>query len=94
MYSTARRLSAVCFILSMFGILGLIMVFLFFISLGLAFYWVFALTMFMVAITLTGLLLTVAIRSHIQDMELEFESDIIRSKKLSERIAELERRLK
>lgn len=94
MYSVARILSALCFILAIASILGLIMVFLFFLHLGLAFHWVFALMLFMVCITLIGLLLTIGIRNLLQDMELEFESNITRIKKLSDRISDLERRLK
>ena len=94
MYSTARILSALCIILSVISIVGLIMVCLYFLYLGLEFHWFFALMMFLIAITAICLFLTVAMRNMLQDMEMDYDSNARQIKKLSERIADLEKIMK
>lgn len=94
MFSTARKLGALSFILAVINIAGLVMVTLYFISQGLAFHWLFAWLMYLISITVIGVLLTVAIRTFVQDSELESNSNVLQLKKLKERIDELERNLK
>jgi len=94
MFSTARKLSALSFILAVVNIVGLVMVTMYFIGQGLAFHWMFAWLMYLVSITVIGLLLTVSIRSFVQDSELESNSNAMQMKKMKERIEELERKLK
>ncbi len=94
MFSTARKLGALCFILAVANILGLIMVTIYFIDQGLGFGWMFAWMMYLITITVIGLLLTISIRSFVQDAELESNSTSIQIKNLKERITDLERIVK
>jgi len=94
MYSTARKLSALSFILSVVSIVGLIMVCMYFSFLRIEFQWFFALMMFLIAITAMCLFLTISIRNMLQDMEMDYESNSRQLKKLSDRIAELEKVMK
>ena len=94
MFSTARKLSALSFILAVVNIVGLVMVAMYFIGQGMEFHWMFAWMMYLISITVIGLLLTVSIRSFVQDSELESNSNALQIKKLKERIDELERKLK
>jgi len=94
MYSTARKLAALSLILSVVSIVGLLMVCIYFVFLELEFHWFFSLLMFLIPITAICLLLTVSIRNMVQDMELDYESNIGQIKKLSDRLADLEMRLK
>ena len=94
MYSTARKLTALSLILSVVSIVGLIMVWMYFTFLGLEFHWLFALMMFLVAITGICLFLTISIRNLLQDLEMDYDSNARQLKKLSDRIAELEKILK
>ena len=94
MYSTARRLSALCFILSVVSIVGLVMVCMYFVFLHLEFQWFFALMMFLIATTAINLFLTISMRSMVQDMEFDYDSNARQIKKLSDRITDLEKILK
>ena len=94
MFSTARKLSALSFILAVINIVGLAMVTMYFIGQGMEFHWFFAWLMYLVSISVIGVLLTVGIRSFVQDSELESNSTALQIKKLKERIEDLERKLK
>ena len=94
MYSTARKLAGLSLILSVASIVGLVMVCMYFSFLRLEFHWFFALMMFLIAITGIGLFLTISIRSMLQDMEMDYDSNARQLKKLSDRITELEKLLK
>ena len=90
MFSTARKLGVTCCILTAINIAGLVMVALLVFGQGLPFSWIFALLMYLISVTVIGLLLTLGIRSIVQDSELESESTAIQIKKLRERIEVLE----
>ena len=90
MFSTARKLGALCFILAVANIVGLIMVTMYFIGQGLGFSWMFAWLMYLITVTVMALLLTISVRSFVQDAELESSSTSIQIKNLKDRIAELE----
>ncbi len=97
MFSTPRKLSAISFMFMVANVIALIMVSLFFVQLKPAdmdFHWKFAWIMFLICNTAIGLLLTIALRSFVQDSELEANSTTIHMKKLSSRIEELEKKLK
>ena len=94
MYSTARKLAGLSMILSVVSIVGLIMVWMYFTFLKLEFHWFFALMMFLIPITGICLFLTISIRSMLQDMEMDYDSNARQLKKLSDRITELEKILK
>ncbi len=94
MYSSARKLSILCFILSVANILGLIMVALVLIGYGLPFHELFTFLLYTITISITALLLTVAIRSTLQDMDMEYENQARQIQKLNERIEELEIKVK
>jgi len=94
MYSTARKLAGLCLILSVASIVGLVMVTMYFVYLNLEFHWFFALMMFLIAITAICLLVTIALRNLLQDLEMDYDSNSRQLKKLSDRIAELEKILK
>ena len=94
MYSTARKLAGLCLILSVASIVGLVMVTMYFVYLNLDFHWFFALMMFLIAITAICLLVTIALRSMLQDIEMDYDSNARQLKKLSDRITELEKILK
>ena len=93
MYSTARKLAGLSLIFSVVSIVALVMVCMYFSFLRIEFQWFFALMMFLIAISGIGLFLTIALRSMLQDMEFEYDSNARQLKKLSDRIAELEKRL-
>ena len=94
MYSTARKLAGLSLILSVVSIVGLVMVCMFFTFLNLEFQWFFTLMMFLISITGICLFLTISIRNMLQDMEFDYDSNASQLKKLSERITDLEKRLK
>lgn len=94
MFSTARKLGVTCCILAAINIAGLAMVTLLLIGQGLPFSWIFAILMYLISITVIGLLLTLGIRSIVQDLELESESTALQIKKLKERMDELEHKQK
>ena len=94
MYSTARKLAGLSLIFSVVSIIGLVMVCMYFSFLRLEFQWFFALMMFLISITGIGLFLTISIRNMLQDMEFNYDSNASQLKKLSDRIADLEKRLK
>lgn len=94
MFSTARKLGVTCCILAAINIAGLAMVTLLIVGQGLPFSWIFALLMYLISITVIGLLLTLGMRSIVQDSELETEGYAVQIKKLKERIDELEHKLK
>ena len=94
MYSTARKLAGLSLILSVVSIVGLVMVCMYFSFLKLEFQWFFALMMFLISITGICLFVTISIRSMLQDMEFDYDSNASQLKKLSDRIADLEKRLK
>ena len=93
MYSTARKLTAICFILSVISIVGLILICLLFKNWPLEFSEVFSLATFIISITGINLFLTIAIRSTLQDMQLDFESNVAQTRKLNERIEKLNERI-
>ena len=94
MYSTARRLSVFCFIFAVINIVGLIMLGLLAMgNTGIPFYILFTAAMYIITTTLILLLSTLAIRSFVQDAEIDAESSAIQVKKLTDRIAELEKKL-
>ena len=94
MFSTARKLSALSFILVVANIVGLIMVAMYFVSLRMDFHWMFACLMYLITTTVIGLCLTISIRTFVQDSELESSSNATQIRKLKERIEELERHVK
>lgn len=94
MFSSARKLGVVCCILAAFNILGLIMVTMLIIGAGLNFTWIFTILLYAITLTIIGLLLTFAIRGLAQDSELEAASTAAQIRKLTERIHELESKLK
>ena len=94
MFSTPRKLAALSFILAVINIVGLVMVTMYFIGQNMAFHWMFAWLMYLISITVIGVLLTVSIRSFVQDSELESSSTSLQIKKLKERIEELEKIVK
>ena len=94
MFSSARKLAAFSFILAVVNIVGLIMVTMYFVGQRMPFHWMFAWLMYLISITVIGLLLTVSIRSFLQDSELESTSTSMQIKKLKERIEELEKVVK
>jgi len=90
MFSTARKLGVTCCILAAINIAGLVMIALLIIGQGLPFSWIFAILMYLISITVIGLLVTLGIRSIVQDSELEAESTAVQIRKLKERIEALE----
>ena len=94
MFSTPRKLAALSFILAVVNIVGLIMVTMYFVGQRMAFHWMFAWLMYLISITIIGVLLTVSIRSFVQDSELESTSTSAQIKKLKDRIEDLEKVVK
>lgn len=90
MFSTARKLGITCCILAAINIAGLAMIALLIIGQGLPFSWIFSILMYLISVTVIGLLLTLGIRSMVQDLELETENAALQIKKLRERIEALE----
>lgn len=91
MYSTARKLSTFCAILSALNIAGLVMLGLLSINADLPFYLFFTCCIYAVSTTAIAFLLTLAVRNMVQDANLDSEAISVRIKKLNDRIAELEK---
>ncbi len=94
MYSTARRLGVISFLLALVNIFGFIMAALYFADLEVAFHWLFAWVLYLLTACLTSLLLTIAIRNLVEDSELEANDNALQVKMLRDRIEELEKKLK
>lgn len=91
MFSTSRKLGAICFILAVVNIVGLVMLTLYFIGLNMSFATLFTCLLYVITCTTIGLLLTISVRSFVQDAELESSSTSAQISKLKERIEELEK---
>ena len=91
MYSTARTMSTFCAILSALNIVGLALLGLLSINANLPFYLFFTCCIYAVSTTAIAFLLTLAVRSMVQDANLDSENTSMRIKKLDERVKELER---
>ena len=94
MFSTPRKLGVLCFILAVTNIVGLIMVTMCLIGQGVGFSVLFSWLLYLVTLTVIGLLLTISVRSFVQDSEFESSGTYAQIKKLKERIEELEHKLK
>ena len=90
MYSTARKLSTFCAILCALNITGLVMLGLLSFNANLPFYLFFTCCIYAVSTTSIALFLTLAVRSFVQDANLDSENTSIRIKKLNDRIHLLE----
>ena len=91
MYTTARKLSTACAIFAAFNILGLILLGLLALNFEGSFGVLFTCCLYAISTTAIAFLLTVAVRSMVQDANLDSENTSMRIKKLDERIKELER---
>ena len=94
MYSTSRKLTTFCFIFAVINIVGLVMLTLLAIGANLPFHILFTFAIYAITTTLITLLITIAVRNFTQDAELEAESTSIQIKKLTDRVAELEKIVK
>ena len=90
MYSTARKMSLLCAILSAVNIMGVFLYLLSSAALSIPFSAGLAIFMILVASAGVSLMLTIALRSICQDLEYEYEDHIRRSSELSKRIEVLE----
>lgn len=90
MYSTARKLSTFCSILSVINITGLIMLGLLALNADLPFYLIFTLSIYAITTTVMALLLTLAVRNFVQDADLDSENTSMRIKKINDRLNNLE----
>ena len=93
MFTTARKLGVLCFILVALNIAGLVMVALLFAGQNIAFYIIFAWLMYMITVTAISLLLTFAVRTLAQDSDMQAETTALQIKKLKDRIDVLEKKL-
>ena len=94
MYSNARKLAAACFIFVVLNILALLMVVLLLLGLSLEFYVFFTILLYVLTITSGILVLTIGLRSSLEDAEVEAQNTSLQIKKLSDRIKELEKMMK
>lgn len=94
MYSASRKLTTFCFIFAVINVVGLIMLALLALGANLPFHILFTFGIYAITTTLVVLLITIAVRNFTQDAELEAESTSIQIKKLSDRIADLEKIVK
>ena len=94
MYSTAKTLSVLSVIIVVINILGAALTTLFLLSEHLNFTQFISVMTYLVSSTAVSLFLTMALRSILQDLEIEVNNHNHNVKKLSERIKELEIRLK
>ncbi len=90
MYSTAKRLAATSAIACAASILGLFLFVLCSASLRLSFATAFAIYTVLISSIACLLTLTLSMRSICQDLEYEYENNILKIKELTERIKQLE----
>lgn len=92
MYSTARKLSTVCAIFSAFNITGLVMLAILSMNLpkSVSFGVFFTCAIYAISTTVIAFLLTLAVRSFVQDANLDSENTAMRLKNLTDRVNVLE----
>ena len=92
MYSTARKLSTICAIISAFNITGLIMLGILSLNLpdNVSFGVIFTCAIYAVTTTAIAFLLTISVRSLVADANLDSESTAMRIKSLTDRVNALE----
>ena len=94
MYSTARKLSVLCIILVAVNIAGAVLTTLFLMGESLDFTQFLSIMIYLVTATALSLFLSIALRSMVQDMEIEVGNHNISIKKLTDRVKELETKVK
>lgn len=94
MYSTARKLSVLCIILVAVNIAGAVLTVLFLKGENVGFTNFISLMMYLITSTALTLFLSIAVRSMVQDMEIEVSNHNYSIKKLTDRIKELENKVK
>ena len=93
MYSTARKISTFSMILICINIAGAVLVTLLLMSQQLNFAQLFTLLLYLVTSTTILLLLTVSVRSMLQDLEIEYTTNLKQLKNLKEKVDTLEKKL-
>ena len=94
MYTTAKTLSVLTVILSIVNVVGAALTALLLLSEHLNFTQFISAMIYLVSATAISLFLTFAIRSMLQDLEIEVNNHNHNVKKLTDRITELENKLK
>ena len=94
MYSAARKLSVLCIVLVAVNIAGAILTALYLKGENVGFTNYISLMMYLITSTALTLFLSVAVRSMVQDMEIEVSNHNHSIKKLTDRIKELENKVK
>ena len=94
MYSAARKLSVLCIVLVAVNIAGAILTALYLKGENVGFTNYVSLMMYLIPSTALTLFLSIAVRSMVQDMEIEVSNHNHSIKKLTDRIKELENKLK
>ena len=94
MYTTAKTLSVLTVIMAIINVVGTALTTLLLLSEHLNFTQFISAMIYLVSATAISIFLTFAIRSMLQDLEIEVNNHNHNVKKLSERIKELENKLK
>lgn len=94
MRSTIRYLSVFCVILSAISLFAAVMLVMALHTTVLTFGMKFSIIVFLFAVALICLLLTLGLRSLCQDLDLEYETTAIKIRDLSKKISELEEKCK
>ena len=91
MYTTAKRISVISIILAAFNILATFLFLLHFPDSGWSFAIIFMTGLFLVTASAMSIMMTIAMRSLTQDLELEYESSSKKLRELSKRMESLEK---
>ena len=94
MYTTAKTLSILTVILAIINVVGTALTTLYLLTEHLNFTQFISVMIYLVSATAISLFLTFALRSTLQDMEIEVNNHNHNVKKLTERIKELEAKIK
>ena len=94
MYSAARKLSVFCIIVVIFNVLGAILTSLFLATQAISFGEYFAIILFIAPTTILTVLLSLGMRSLLQDLDIEVSDRNTKIKTLSDRITTLENKVK
>lgn len=94
MYSTARKLSLICMILVIFNVLGAVLTGLFLSTQRISFGEFFGMLLYLIPSTVLALLISLALRSLLQDLDIEISDRNNKIKTLTDRIAALENKMK
>ena len=94
MYSTARKLSVLCIIVVIFNVLGALLTSLYLSTLPISFGEYLGIMLLIVPTTILTVLISLALRSLVQDLDIEISDRNKKIRDLIDRIASMENKMK